>query len=106
MEKVYIVSKYAGNIEYNVQKAIEYCRFAINEGKMPLASHLLYPQMLDDNIPSERALGCSFGLHMLSFCDEVWVFGEEHSQGMVAEIVEAQTLSKTIKFFTEECHPM
>jgi hypothetical protein len=31
-------------------------------GEAPFASHLLYPQVLDDNLPSERRLGIEAGL--------------------------------------------
>ncbi len=31
--KVYIVSKYAGDIEVNVTAAIRYCKYAISKGK-------------------------------------------------------------------------
>ena len=35
--KVYIVSRYAGDVENNVKAAIRYCRFAIDKQKMPIA---------------------------------------------------------------------
>lgn len=43
-----------------------YCRAALRwcllNGIVPLASHLLYTQMLDDQIPEERTLGIEAGL--------------------------------------------
>lgn len=63
--KVYVASKYSGDVNANVTAAIGYCRRVIREGYMPIASHLLYPQMLDDNIPVERELGLLFGLALL-----------------------------------------
>lgn len=97
-QKVYIVSRYAGDVDNNISNAIRYCRFAIEKKKIPVASHLLYPQMLDDDNPDERELGTVFGLVLLSMCDEVWVFGKEISNGMQAEIDEARRLKKPIKF--------
>lgn len=44
--KIYVASRYAGNVDTNVAAAITYCRRAIDEGYMPVASHLLYPQIL------------------------------------------------------------
>ena len=96
--KVYIVSRYAGDVDNNISNAIRYCRFAIEKKKIPIASHLLYPQMLDDDNPDERELGTVFGFVLLSMCDEVWVFGKEISSGMQAEIDEARRLKKPIKF--------
>ena len=67
---------------------------------MPIASHLLYPQILDDNKPAERELGLSFGLALLQMCDEVWVFGKV-TKGMAGEIEEAKRLKKQIRYFEE-----
>lgn len=100
--KVYIVSRYAGDVEKNVASAIRYCRFAIDKKKMPIASHLLYPQIVDDNNPDEREIGTMYGLALLALCDEVWCFGETLSAGMEQEIKEAKRLGKPIKYFTEE----
>ena len=83
--KVYVASKYAGDVDANVAAAITYCRRVIDEGYMPVASHLLYPQILNDNDPEERDLGLLFGLSLLAACDEVWVFGTV-SPGVAQEI--------------------
>ena len=99
--KIYVASKYAGDVEKNVKNAIGYCRRVIEQGHMPLASHLLYPQMLDDTNPEERKIGQMFGMALLGICDEVWVFGEI-SSGMAEEIREAKTMKKTLRYFGEE----
>ena len=99
--KVYIASKYAGDIETNVKAAIEYSRYAIKRDRIPVTVHLLYPQILDDNDPKQRELGMLFGQALLEICDEIWVCGTEHSPGMKQEIVEAKRLGKQIKYFNE-----
>ena len=98
--KIYVASRYAGDVDANVAAAITYCRRVIDEGDMPVASHLLYPQILNDNIPEERELGLLFGLALLAACDEVWVFGEV-SPGVAQEIEEAKRLKKQIRYFEE-----
>lgn len=98
--KIYVASKYAGDTEKNTKAAIAYCRRVIDSGYMPVASHLLYPQMLDDNVPEERELGCLFGLALLAVCDEVWAFGEI-SSGMEREIEEAKRLRIPVRYFEE-----
>lgn len=100
--KVYIVSPYAGDVKSNVNNAIRYCRYAINRKKIPVASHLLYPQMLNDNIPEEREIGTLYGLSLLAICDEIWCFGDELSPGMEKELKEAKRLKKRIKYFSKE----
>ena len=98
--KIYVASRYAGDVDANVSAAVTYCRRVIDEGYMPVASHLLYPQILNDNIPEERELGLLFGLALLAVCDEVWVFGEV-SSGVAKEIEEAKRLKKRIRYFEE-----
>ncbi len=101
-KKIYVVSKYAGDVEKNVSYAITYCKFVIAMGHQPIASHLLYPQMLNDNVPEERQLGCDFGMNLLRICDEVWVFGSEYSKGMEAEVSIARQLGMMIRNFTDD----
>ena len=98
--KVYVASRYAEDVGRNTAASITYCRRVISEGYMPVASHLLYPQMLCDSDPGERELGLSFGLALLRMCDEVWVFGEV-SSGMAREIEEAKRLKKPLRYFEE-----
>ena len=96
--KIYVASKYAGDVDANVEAAIRYCRRVIEAGYMPIASHLLYPQILDDDDPKEREIGLMFGLALLRLCDEVWVFGPV-SPGVSREIDEAKRLKKRLRFF-------
>ena len=58
---VYICSPFAGDIEKNVVAARTYSRFAVEQGYIPIAPHLLFPQFLDDSDPKERELGLFFG---------------------------------------------
>ncbi len=95
---IFISSPYAGDTETNVERARAYCRYAINEGYMPVAPHLLYPQVLDDNNPEERELGLRFGLALLSLCDEIWCFGSP-SPGMEAELAFARERHIPIKMY-------
>ena len=98
--KIYVASKYAGDVKANTEAAVMYCRKVIRDGYMPVASHLLYPQILDDNDPAQRELGLLFGLALLKLCEEVWVFGEI-SKGVAQEIDEAKKLGIPIRFFEE-----
>lgn len=100
--RVYVVSKYAGDTARNTISAIGYCRFVIQRKYIPVASHLLYPAILQDNDAAERELGTMFGLSLLAICNEVWVFGDEISQGMSAEIAEARRLNKPLRYFSED----
>lgn len=96
----YVVSQYAGDVDRNVLTAIGCCRFLIGRGYIPVASHLLYPQILNDRDPEERRLGTQFGLALLALCEEVWVFTRNGviSDGMAAEIREAERTGKPVHY--------
>jgi hypothetical protein len=100
---VYICSRYAGDIEDNVRAARKYCRFAVDNGYIPVASHLLYPQFLNDDDSAERDLGLFFGKILMDRCEEVWIFGSELSAGMKAEYERAKCRGYRIRRFSEEC---
>lgn len=62
MKRVILESPYAGDIEVNVAYARRCLLDSIRRGEAPIASHLLYPQVLDDSIPHDRHLGIKMGL--------------------------------------------
>ena len=98
---VYICSPFAGDIEKNVAAARTYSRFAVEQGYIPIAPHLLFPQFLNDSDPKERELGLFFGNAIMSKCSEVWVFGSHISSGMEAEIKRAKWKNYRLRYFTE-----
>lgn len=101
--KIYICSPFRGDTEVNTQNAINYCRFAVKQGHFPIAPHIWLTRFLDDTDRSERDLGISFGLRLLSGCREVWVFGSRISEGMGQEIREAERRSIPVRYFSEQC---
>jgi len=62
MKKVVIESPFAGDVEKNLQYARAALLDSLSRGEAPIASHLLYTQVLDDTKPEERALGIEAGL--------------------------------------------
>lgn len=100
---VYICSPFSGAVDENIAAAQRYSRFAVDNGCIPFAPHLLFPQFLDDNNPKERQLGLFFGNALMSKCAEVWVFGSIISAGMEAEIKRAKWKDYRLRYFTENC---
>jgi len=100
---VYVASPFAGDTEYNISKARGYCRFAVANGCIPIAPHLLYPQFMDDDDKEQRELGIFFALILLGKCDELWVFGERVSDGMAAEIAKGKKRGMPVKYFNHKC---
>ena len=99
---VYICSPFSGDVEGNVKAAQGYSRFAVDNGYIPIAPHLLFPQFLNDADPNERELGMFFGNALMSKCSEVWVFGNNITAGMTAEIKRARWKNYHLRYFTEE----
>jgi len=95
--KVYICSPYRDNPEENRQKALQYCRKAFDEGYLPIAPHVYFPQFLDEN--TEREQGLEMALQLLLECQELWVFGPEITEGMKREIEFAKKFKIPIKCF-------
>ena len=100
---VFICSPYAGDTDTNTQNARRFCRFAVEQKCIPIAPHLLFPQFLDDTKASDRAVGLFFGKVLLGKCTELWVFGEEITAGMAAEIVRAKYKGLAIRQFDTNC---
>ena len=98
---VYICSPYSGDVDGNTEKARRYCRFAVDQGAIPLAAHLLLPQFMSET--RERDLALFMDMVLMGKCEQVWVFGEKISSGMAAEIAKAKKKNMTIRYFTEKC---
>ena len=102
MKLVYICSPYAGDVESNVRFAKAACRYAMKQGCAPVAVHLLYPQILNDAVPSERKAGIRMGLRVLASCEELWACGDTISHGMSCEIAKAKRLGLTVRYLSAE----
>ncbi len=99
---VYICSPFSGKVKRNKRKARKYCRFALEQHTIPFAPHLLFPQFMDDDNPEERQTAMFMNMVMLGKCEQLWVFGENYSNGMKEEIRKAKERKKKIRYFTEK----
>jgi len=82
--KVVIESPYAGDIDKNLNYARACMKDSLNRGEYPLASHLLYTQMLDDRIKEERELGMRAGLVWALKSDKAVFYADlGYSKGML-----------------------
>ena len=86
MNLIYVASPYRGDVETNLAFAKECCNFVLEQGCNFFCPHLMYTQVLNDDIAEERELGLKLGQDMLLKCDELWCFGEVITEGMKAEI--------------------
>lgn len=100
---VYICSPLSGNVEQNQERARRYCRFAVDNGYIPLAPHIYFPQFMNDTLPKERNLALFMDIVLLSKCAELWVFGDTVTNGMGIEIEKAKRKGQPIRYFTADC---
>ena len=95
-----------GDLEGNTNKVKQICRSLINDGVIPLATHMLFPSFLDDNIPEERETGMKATLELLSRSDEVWVYGDRISEGMKREIELAKNLNIPVVYKSDKLNEL
>lgn len=96
MKKVYICAPLGGNVSENLELVKTYTEYALKCGTAPVVPHF-YALCLNDNIEKEREIGMAAGLSLLWFCDEMWIFGDEVTEGMQAEIRFCQNLNIKMK---------
>lgn len=99
---VYICSPYFGNVDFNLTNARIYCKYAVDQKCIPIAPHLLFPQFINDEKPTDRELAMFMNMVLLSKCEELWVFGNTISQGMGQEIAKAEKRRMKIRYFDYE----
>lgn len=95
---VYLCSKYSVDINTNSNDAKRYSRFAVEQGVIPIAPHLLFPVFMDEK--TERDIAMYMSEVLISSVDELWVFGNELSSGMKVEVEVAKKLKKAIRYLT------
>lgn len=103
MKIVYICSPFRGDTATNIANAQRYSRFAVEQGVLPIAPHLLFPQFMKDDVPEERNQAMAFNEKLLHLCQEVWVFGNSTTMGMAFEIAFAEKAGISIKYLDENC---
>ena len=91
MLRVMIESPYAGDVPHNVRYAREALFDSIKRGEAPLASHLLYTQVLDDGQNLQRSLGLTLHFAWLPMVDLVAAYIDHGvSPGMAMAIQRAE----------------
>jgi hypothetical protein len=104
VKRVFVCSAYRGDIAANVEIARSACREVLRTGDAPFAPHLLYPDLLDDDEPAERALGIEAGRRWLAMAHEVLVVGPV-TAGMREEIATAVALGIPVRYATPTTKP-
>lgn len=98
MRLVIIESPYAGEVDDNVKYAGQCLIDCIKRGEAPIASHLLFPGRLDDNVPEQRAQGMEAGLEWYRVAEASVVYIDRGiSSGMTIGIMRAMANGVTVE---------
>jgi hypothetical protein len=93
MRRVLLESPYAGDVDLNVKYARRAMLDSLERGEAPLLSHLLYTQVLDDNIIEQRRAGIAAGHSWMEVAHAVVVYVDYGvSSGMAWAIALATSL--------------
>ncbi len=96
---VYICSPYNHkSTENSVNYTIACCRWAKDNGCIPISPHLLFSEVVDLHTPKERKTAVLFNKALMGRCAEVWIFGKAYTAGMIQEMKWARSKGKTIRF--------
>lgn len=52
---------------------------------VPIASYVCFSQFMDDHNPEDQRRALEMNKKLLEFCDELWIFGDEITEGMREE---------------------
>ena len=80
---------------YYCKEAI--CEFVFSKDMLPVNPFMAFNYFLNDRV--DRNLIRRANNHLISMCDEVWVFGDI-ANGVMFEIILAKNLKKPIKYFS------
>ncbi len=98
MKKVILESPYAGDVERNEKYARLCLSDSLDRSEAPLASHLLYTQVLDDRKAKQREQGIAAGLAWLEHADLMAVYEDYGvSEGMRKAIALAHMLKVPVE---------
>lgn len=103
MRRVILESPYAGDVETNLAYARRCVLDCLARDEAPIASHLLFTQMLDDTVPAQRELGMRAGLAWMvkGVCEAVVVYVDRGiSNGMRQAMNRAHELGLAIEIRT------
>lgn len=87
MRRVLLESPYSGEVDRNIQYARQCMLDCIQRGETPMASHLLYTQVLDDNIIEQRVTGIRAGHAWIDCVDAVVVYADYGISGGMARAI-------------------
>lgn len=90
---VYICAPLRGDVEKNIEFALQKAREVFQAGDIPVCPHLMFPPIADPEDPVQDQAARDMSLRLVESCQEVHVYGPEWTEGMWAEINHAVLLN-------------
>ena len=87
---VYVCAPLRGDMEANIEFARQKAAELFQHGYIPICPHLMFPPVADVNNPLQDELARKMGLQLVDICNQVNVYGPEWTDGMWAEIHQAE----------------
>lgn len=84
-------------LHYNIYRAYKYGQWVRGQGHRPFVPHAIAHKLLDDANPMDRLVGRAMSMSVVRLCDELWQFGNYVSEGMRAELEEAEDCGTLIR---------
>lgn len=99
MRRVIVESPYAGNIALNIEYAKAAMLDCLGRGEAPFASHALYTQVLNDDVPDQRQFGIDAGLAWGAVAHATVVYTDLGvSHGMAQGIGHAISMGRPVEY--------
>lgn len=100
MTRVILESPYSGDVERNTKYALRCLLDCIlSRFESPIASHLLYTQVLDDTVESDRVIGMTTGFDWYPVAQKCVVYTDYGiSRGMRAGIEQAELCNVPVEY--------
>lgn len=96
MKLIFICAPYS-MLDENYYKSMNYSRYVINKGYIPINTVTMYHGVLDERIPEDYKAVTDANKELIKHCDEVWVFGN----GAETLIADAVAIGKPVKYIED-----
>ena len=101
LKKVYICAPLTDQPTIDLAQAKRYAGYALKCGTAPIVPHF-YAECSPGTNKQLRQLIQATALSLIWVCDEVWVFGDQLTDGMSTEIRHAKALNINIRTFSDK----
>lgn len=102
MKSAYICCPMSGDIEGNIKKAIAYAKYVFYRCEMiPIVPHF-YSYILEKGATEKEIIDISCEINNLLNVHDIWVFGDEKTEGMQYELSKYSSLNRKIHHMTDE----